>query len=484
MIEARDLRKRTIRAGVTKMCAQATNFLIRIASMMVLARLLDPKDYGLVAMVTTVTGVLGLFRDFGLSSASVQRATITREQTSTLFWINFLLGGILTIVALALAPAISTFFHEPRLFWITSVLAIGFLFNGAGVQHSALLQREMRFTALAFIDLFSLVFGIAIAIGMAKAGYEYWALVASGVSNPLTTTLGLWLAAKWVPGLPQRGIGIRSMMRFGGTVTLNGLIWNVVNGFDKILLGRYWGPDAIGIYYNASQLIRIPTDNLNSALGDVVFSALSRVQGDPERFKRYFMKGYTLIVALTLPITVVCAVFADDLIAILLGSKWVGGVDIFRILAPTILVFAIANPLGWLLNALGLVDRGLKIAMASAPLIIGGYVVGLPYGPTGVALAYSTVMTLGLVPLVVWAVHGTMISVGDIVRTLSRPLASSVVAAAFAFGIHALYGSALSLLSRFILEMFAFGTAYLVLLLFVAGQKSFYLDILRGAKDD
>src|SRR5450631_1448526 len=204
MIEERDLRKRTIRAGVTKMCAQAANFLIRIASMMVLARLLDPKDYGLVAMVTTVTGVLGLFRDFGLSSAFVQRATITREQTSTLFWINFLLGGILTIVALALAPAISTFFHEPRLFWITTVLAIGFLFNGAGVQHSALLQREMPFTALAFIDLFSLVFGIVIAIGMARAGYEYWALVASGVSSPLTTTLGLWLAAKWVPGLPKR----------------------------------------------------------------------------------------------------------------------------------------------------------------------------------------------------------------------------------------------------------------------------------------
>ena len=484
MTEANDLRKLTIRAGVTKMCAQAANFLIRIGSTMVLARLLNPQDYGLVAMVTTVTGVLGLFRDFGLSSASVQRATITREQTSTLFWINLLFGGILTIAALALAPAVGAFYHEPRLFWIMNVLAVGFLFNGAGVQHSALLQREMRFTELAFIDLFSLLVGIAFAIGMAKAGYGYWALVASGVSAPLTTTLGLWLATKWRPGLPQRGIGIRSMMRFGGTVTLNGLIWTVASGFDKILLGRYWGPNAVGIYYNASQLIRIPTDNLNSALGDVAFSALSRVQNDPERFRRYFLKGYALIVALTLPITVVCAVFADDVIAILLGSKWTGAVGIFRILAPTILVYAIANPLGWLLNALGLVERGLKIAMASAPLLIVGYVVGLPYGPTGVALAYSTVMTLGLVPLVMWAVHGTVIGAGDIVRTLSRPLASSAAAAAFAFGTHALYGSALSLLPRFILEMFAFGTAYLVLLLFGAAQRSFYLDILRGAKND
>src|SRR6516164_491146 len=126
---------------------------------------------------------------------------------------------------------------------------------------------------------------------------------------------------------------------------LNGLIWTLANGFDKILLGRYWGPDALGIYFGASQLIRIPIDNLNSALGDVAFSALSRLQDDPERFKRYFLKGYALIVVLTLPIAVICAVFANDLIAFLLGPKWIGAVDVFRILAVTILVFAILNPL-------------------------------------------------------------------------------------------------------------------------------------------
>jgi len=132
---------------------------------MVLARLLDPKDFGLVGMVTAFTGILNVFRDFGLSAASVQRAVVTEEQTSTLFWVNILLGGFLTIVALALAPVVGAFYHEPRLFWITSVVAIGFVLNGAGVQHSALLQRQMRFTALVLIDIFSLMIGTAIAIG-------------------------------------------------------------------------------------------------------------------------------------------------------------------------------------------------------------------------------------------------------------------------------------------------------------------------------
>jgi PST family polysaccharide transporter len=483
MTDATDLKRRTIRAGATKMCAQAANFVIRLGSTIVLARLLDPKDYGLVAMVTAITGILALLRDFGLSSASVQRVTINKEQTSTLFWINLLLGGFLTIAVFSLGPALSAFYHEPRLVGITSVLAIGFLINGAGAQHSALLQRELRFTSLAFIDLSSLLVSIALAISMAEAGYGYWALVASSVSGPLTSTMGLWFVTKWVPSLPQRGIGIWAMMRFGGTVTLNSLIWTVANGFDKILLGRYWGPDALGIYFSASQLIRIPIDNLNSALGDVAFSALSRLQDDPERFKRYFLKGYALIVVLTLPIAVICAVFANDLIAFLLGPKWIGAVDVFRILAVTILVFAILNPLGWLLNALGLVERGLKIAVVSAPLLIAGYIVGLPYGATGVALASSTVMTLGLFPLVIWAVHGTMISVVDIVQTFIRPLASSIVAAAFAFVVNALYGVTLSLLPRLTLEMSVFGITYVVVLLFVVGQKSFYLDIFQGAKD-
>ncbi len=478
MSSVSNLKERTIRAGLTRICAQGANFLIRIGSIMVLARLLDPKDFGLVGMVAAVTGILSLFRDFGLSSASVQRATITDEQTSTLFWISLLVGGILTTVALALAPVIGSFYHEPRLFWITSVMALGFLFNGAGVQHSALLQREMRFNALALIDISSLAIGTAIAIGTAMSGYGYWALVVTSVSIPLTTTLGLWLATAWIPGVPRRGVGIRSMMRFGGSMTLNGLIWYVANNFDKVLLGRYLGADAIGLYYSASQLIRIPTDNLNSAVGDVAFSALSRLQDDPERLCRYFLKGYSLVVALTLPVTVVCAVFADDLIAVLLGSRWTGAAEIFRILAPTILVFAIANPLGWLLASFGLVARSLKIAVVFAPLLIVSYVIGLPYGPKGVALAYSTIMTLFAVPLTVWAVHGTAIRVRDIWLALCRPLASSVVAAALAFGVHVFYGQMLSLLQRLALEMFLFGVVYLMVLLLVSDRKA-YMDMIR-----
>jgi O-antigen/teichoic acid export membrane protein len=475
----KDLKAKTIRGGFARLCAQAANFLLRVGSLMILARLLGPKDFGLVGMVTAFTGVLNLFRDFGLSSAAVQRETVTDEQVSTLFWINTLLGLVLGLVAAAMAPMIAAFYHEPRLVGVTFVLAAGFLFNAVGVQHSVLLQRQMRFTALAVIGVASLIIGTAVAMGGAWAGYGYWALVAMTVTLPLTNTIGLWLFTGWIPGMPRRRAGIRSMMRFGGTLTLSGLVVYIANNFEKVLLGRFWGADVIGIYGRAYQLINIPTDNLNSVAGEVGFSALSRLQDDPVRLKSYFLKGYSLIVAMTLPVTFACALFADDMVFVLLGAKWKEAVPIFRLLAPTILVFAIANPLSWLLSSIGLVGRLLKMSLVIAPLMIAGYLVAVPYGPKGVAFALSAIMTMWLVPLVIWALHGTSISPRDILLVVSRPLAAGTVAGGLAFSVRSACGPWLPPLPRLVLESAVLFATFVGLLVFVTGQKSFYLGLLR-----
>jgi len=477
-----DLKERTIRGGFAKVCAQAATFLLRVGSMMVLARLLEPKDFGLVGMVTALTGVLHLFRDFGLSTATVQRVHVTEEQISTLFWINLLVGAILGLLAVVIAPVVVVFYHEPRLFGVTAVLAIGFLFNAAGVQHSAILQRHMRITALAMIDIISLVVSTAVGIGMAVGGYGYWALVVMTVTLPFVATVCVWLTTSWIPGRPRKHVGIRSMIRFGSTITLNGIVMYVAYNFEKILLGRFWGAETIGIYGRAYQLINIPTDNLNSAVGGVAFPALSQLQDDANRFKVYFLKGYSFVLALTVPITIVCALFANDLIFILLGPKWTSVATIFRLLAPTILILAMINPLGWLLFSIGLVKRSLHIAMVLAPLVITGYVIGLQYGPKGVALAYSTVMTLWVVPHIAWCVHGTVVSFRDIMVAVSRPLLSGFTAAAFAFGVQLLYGQWLSPLPRLVLGVAVLLSAYLGMLMYVMGQKAFYLGLLRGLR--
>lgn len=449
---------------------------------MVMARLLNPRDFGLVGMVTAFTGVLTLFRDFGLSAATVQRVDVSEYQMSTLFWINLLVGAILSLLAVAIAPFAVSFYHEPHLFWVTIAVGTTFLFNAAGVQHSALLQRQMRFTALAMIEVIGWTGYTLIGISLAMAGYGYWALVGATVASPVVVTTCMWLTTRWIPGRPRRGIGLHSMIRFGGGLTLTGLIVYVAYNFEKVLLGRFWGADAVGLYGRAYQLSNIPTDNLNGAVGEVAFSALSRVRNDPPRFKSYFLKAYSLVLALTIPITIAVALFSPELIAVVLGPKWSDAAPIFRLLSPTILIFAMINPIGWLIFSLGMIGRSLKVAMVLAPLVICGYIVGLPYGPKGVALAYSTVMLLWVVPHVAWGLHGTVVSLRDVAVVVSKPLISGIVAAGFAYVARLILPQLMPRLPQLVLESAILMAIYLGMLLFVMGQKQFYLDLLRGFK--
>ena len=223
------------------------------------------------------------------------------------------------------------------------------------------------------------------------------------------------------------------MLRFGGTITLNELIVYIAYNFDKLLLGRVWGANALGIYGQSYQLINVPTANINAAIGGVAFSALSRLQDDPPELRNYFLKGYSLTISMTVPITMFSALFADDIILVVLGPKWGEAAKIFRLLTPTILIFGIINPLAWLLLSVGLQGRSLRISMVLAPIVIASYVIGLPYGPAGVAFAYSAGMTLWLVPQVLWCLHGTVISPKDLFVATVRPILGGLASAALAW---------------------------------------------------
>jgi O-antigen/teichoic acid export membrane protein len=477
--EARDLKRSTARGALVSVGGQAAIFVLRTGSMVALARLLTPRDFGLVGMVTAVTGFLGLFKDAGLSMATVQRDSITSTQTSTLFWVNLGVGGMLAALCALCAPILVGFYSEPRLFWVTVSLGASFIFNGAAAQHRAILQRSMRFQALTVIEVISLILGIAASIGMALAGDGYWALVMANVTPPAVAVLGVWLATRWIPSRPRRHSGIRSMLVFGGTMSLVNLIGYVAYNAEKVLIGRFWGAAALGIYGRAYQLVNLPTENLNSSIGSVAFPALSRLQNDPARLRSYFLKGYSFFLSLVVPITVACALFSEDIILVFLGPKWHEAASIFRVLSPVILAFALINPFGWLLYACGNMCRSLGIALVVAPAVILGYVAGLRYGPYGVALGYSLAMVLLTVPVIAWAKRGTLITHLDVLRAL-RPVLFAIAAGAVvslaAGGFLELLKPALFRLSA---ESFILFGIYVLVLLFVMKQKAVYANLLR-----
>lgn len=478
----RDLRQKTIRSGLAKALGQGVGALMRLVFMVVLARLLDPGEFGLVAMATAITGLLGMFASAGLSSATVQARSITRRQVSTLFWVNLLIGVAFAILCCLLAPVLVRFYGEPKLFWLTILLAPGFLFSAASVQHLAILQREMRYATLTIVESGAQLLGLIAGVTLALAGFRYWALVGAAIVTQLTTASGLWVATGWLPGRPGRLANILPLLRVGGTITLNTLVTYVGYNLEKILLGRFWGADALGNYGRAYQLISVPIDNLNSAFGGVAFSALARLQDDPARLRHYFIHGYSLIVSITVPLTLFLGFFSDQIFLVLFGPKWLEAAAIFRLMTPTVLIFSLINPFGWLLFATGRQGRSLRTALVIAPIVITACIIGLPYGPRGVAAAYSIAMALWFVPHLFWCVRGTPVSVRDLLPSIARPILASLVAGTLGIFVDRYTMADKSPLVELLVSGSFMLAVYGVMILFVLGQGGFYRELFRDLR--
>ena len=472
------LKRKSVRGGLAILTAQVLKFGLQTGSTMILARLLSPRDFGLQGMVVAMIGFLALFKEAGLGTATVQRDEITQEQLSTLFWINVGVGAGLAILAASLSPALVLFFHEPRLYWVTIVSATAFVFSGMGAQHGALLQRSMRYTSIAKIDLLSLALSSALAVIMAARGWGYWALIAMAVSSSLISAVGSWIAMPWLPGKPVRRCGIRSMLHFGGTVTCNSLVVYLGYNAEKILLARSWGAAALGVYGRAYQLLNLPLQQLYSSMYTVTFSGLARIQNDPERLRRSFLKGYSVLLSLTIPVTLASALFADEIIRIVLGPKWIEAVPILRLLTPTVLAFAVLNPFGWFLFATGRAGRSLKMALVIAPTVVLGIIAGLHQGPKGVATGYSTAMTLLILPLIAWAIHGTGITMRAFWQATKRPCLAGLVAIAVGFVFKTSLGSILTPLSCLVFGLSVVGFTYAFMLLIILKQKETYMELV------
>ncbi len=310
-------------------------------------------------------------------------------------------------------------------------------------------------------------------------GCGYWSLVGLSLATQAAVPVGAWVTTGWVPGKAHRNAEILSMVRLGGAVTLNNIVIYVAYNADKILLGRYWGAETLGSYGRAYQLVSIPTDSVNSAVGSVALSALSRVQGDAEKLKTYFLKGYAIVVALTIPGAVACGVFAEEIVAVLLGPKWGSAAEIVRLLAPTTAVFALINPMFWLVFSAGLMARSVKIAVVIAILVIAAYAVGLPYGARGVASAYSLAMLVWLVPHIYWCVYRTPVRPSDVLRSAARPVVAGAITALACAGLK-IYGLLPSLpLVRLIIGGAVLTALYLGILLYALGQRGFYVDLVK-----
>jgi PST family polysaccharide transporter len=417
-----DLKGRSVRGGLLTLTSQGAQFTMQTVSTVVLARLLTPADFGLVAMVTAVTGLATAFADFGLSEATIQRKDINHSQVSALFWINVAIGLGLTLITAALGPVLAWIYREPRLVSITLLLSLTFLVGGLRSQPNALLKRQMRFTAMAARDIASYALAVPVAIVMAWLGAGYWALVALPLTLNTVQMVLSWLLVRWRPGLPRRNVGVRSMIAFGGNVSASYLIFNLNRSADGSLIGWYWGAGPLGLYSRAYNLLMLPLRQLSAPAASVAVPAFSRLQNDPERFARYFLRAASLIVWICAPLFGFLFVAAGPVISLVLGPKWGEAAPVFQILAVSALGQLFLDMTVWLLVSRGLSGRLLKLLLIISPILVGSFLVGLPFGIKGVALSGSVVLLAMLPGILKFTFGGTSLTLKQLGQAIVYPI--------------------------------------------------------------
>ncbi len=405
-------------------------FVLQSVSTIVLAHLLTPADFGLVAMVTAITGLGQAFADLGLSEATIQHPEINHDQVSKLFWINVSIGLVLTAITMCLAPFLVWFYHQPRLKAITLVVSLTFLIGGLRVQHDALLRRNMRFFSLAVRDIIAYVLAVPAAIVMAWRGAGYWAIVALPLILQVTQMTLSWVMAGWLPGPPRRDAKVRSLITFGGHVAASYLTINFTRSADSILIGWYWGAGPLGLYSRAMNLLLLPTRQLGTPARAVAVPTFSRLQDNPDRLARVYLRLANLIMWITAPIFGYLFIAATPVIVLTLGKQWMAAGPVFQILAIFALSQLLWESVVWLLISRGLSKRLMKMVLILCPVTVCSYAIGLPWGIKGVALSGALTMLLTFPWVLNFGFRGTKLTLRRMGRKLMYPVITSLAGAA------------------------------------------------------
>lgn len=422
-----NLRQRSVRGALFSAAGQGLDFVMRMVSLAVLARLLKPESFGLLAMVLALTGILESVKDLGLATATMQRDSVSHELVSNLFWTNALAGGAFAAILFVAAPWIAAFYQEPRLIEITMAIALTFLWTGASAQHEALLIRQLRQGELALIRFVANLLSFLAAVWMALNGWGYWALVWREVIRTAMMAIGVWVRCPWLPSRPRRVEGTASLLRFGRDFTLAQVAHIAVSSLDRLLVGKLFGAAPLGEYRLAHQTVVTTTDQFSGPIGSVANAGMSMIQHDPSRYRRYFQKVVFLTALCTMPIAVYGALYSAELTHLLFGSGWSSAATFFALFAASAFVRPVQSTLSTVLISRGQSSRLLRMMLGNKLLFCICLAVAYRRGPAAIAAVHLVCPLLAFLPNARYALSGTPISIGDFFRPLRAPALASLV---------------------------------------------------------
>lgn len=393
-----DLGTRAARGVMVSVAGQGLRIGIQVLSVLLLARLLTPGDYGLLAMVLAVIGVAEVFRDLGLSTAAIRARELSEAQRTNLFWLNAALGLLLSVAAFVAAPLVAALFGRPELEDMTRALAWVFLLSGLATQYRADLTRRMRFGRLVVADVLSPLTGLAVAFALALGGAGYWVLIAQQLVQYAVMTVVVVSAGRWLPGRPDRRAPMGDLLRFGVGMVGIELIGYGARNADTLIIGLRFGAADLGLYNRAYQLLMVPLGQLRAPTTQVALPVLGRLQEDEQRWAEFVRRGqlalgYTLVAGLGVVVGT-----AGPVAGVFLGEQWVEVGPLLRLLAIGGACQTLAFVGYWVYLSRGLTGALARFSLFDTAVRLVAIGVGSTWGVTGLAAGFA------LAPAVTWPV--------------------------------------------------------------------------------
>lgn len=401
VVTADQLKSRSVRGASVTAVAQLAKLVLMLGSQLVLARLLLPGDFGLFAMVTPVIGFVAILADLGLTQAVVSRPQLRMAELNAFFWLNLFLSAGLAVLLSLCGPLLSWLYGEQRVTAVTIACAALVLVGGAGMLQAALLNRQLRFGAIAGIEIAALLTSVIATTLLAWRGWSYWSLVLGQATGTLTSTILLWSMSHWRPRAPEFNRGALSLARFGSNITVSNLAGHLNMTLDNIMIGAVLGRVVLGLYDRAWKLAVQPLMQIQAPFNRVAVPVLSRVVDEPARYRQAFGQMVQAMLLAIAPAMIFAALLATPLITVALGERWVPSAPIFAWLCVGAIVTPVNSASFWLLVSQGRAREQMTYGTLAAAINVAAYACGLPWGIVGVAMASALSVYLLQTPMLV-----------------------------------------------------------------------------------
>lgn len=407
--------------------SRVVSMAVQLLSVMWLARLLTPTDYGVVALALVVTNLANLVRDMGTGLALIQKRNLSDATILTAFWFTAGLGAVLGLLVAGLAPVMGRVFDAPAVSGVLWMLAATFPVLGSTTVHQALLERESRFPLLARVEAVSAVLGLAVAVSAAYLGAGAYSLALGSLAQAVVSSMQLWLASPLRPRWLWSGQELSEIRRFSDHL----VGFNIINYFsrntDSMIIGRLLGADSLGLYSLAYKVMLFPLRNLTFVASRALYPIMSRQQAVPAEMAELYLRTLSVIAFVTAPMMAGLFVLRDLFIVVFLGSKWAAMGEILAWLAPVGFIQSLTSTTGSVLMARGRTDVLFYLGVAGTILVVAAFGIGVRWGVAGVAAGYLVENAVEFIPVFYIVFRELGEDLSRFLRTIAVPIALTAV---------------------------------------------------------